>query len=132
MIYCLYVNIMDSLDSLSRIGYCVVLNLNRLECLIHRTWQTGLFSGLSGELDWESLPVGERATMFLIPTATPASTEDSRSTILDKHCKLDAVGVLSTATTGIKKIQDKDLEMQQKHVIVVTLELELNLNIWEN
>ncbi|KAL0195884.1 hypothetical protein M9458_009456, partial [Cirrhinus mrigala] len=55
---------------------------------------TGLLLGLSGELHWESLPVGERATMFLIPIATPVSTEDSLSTILERHCKLDAPGVL--------------------------------------
>lgn len=39
--------------------------------------------------------------MFFIPTAIPVSTEESLSTMLDRHCKLDAPGVLATALAGL-------------------------------
>ena len=62
----------------------------------HRTWYTGLDPGLSGVQGCESELPGEKVAMSLRADGPQLdSTEDSRSTMLERHSRLEAPADLS-------------------------------------
>lgn len=67
-------------------------------------------SGVAGE---ESELEGERVTISLTPRGPAGATEDSRSTMLDRHCRLDVAGILPTAAT----VREQGREREERSVI---------------
>lgn len=86
--------------------YTLMYIRNRVKCSwwLHRTWYTGLDPGLSGVQGCDSVLPGEKVDVSLRPAGPQLdSTEDRRSTMLERHSRLEAPAVLSAGiSTGRK------------------------------